>query len=507
MSFLFYRRPSYIPKSAGPLNGAECQKYVERAKVAEALIPKELSFENIMNKKTLPVWPPLAPPSLSNPSIHVEKHTQNNNTLTFQFNPQPCALEDFMDYLVYVARDAENLQFYLWLQDYTARFAAAPRSETCLSPALPTDPTGQDFSNPYKARFSEKTLESFGIEQITTHFEAINSIETLRADSISLASTQVASLKSLRSMKSPTVEGINQAGLVWEPFSIQPFRPEINRIIAHYILPSSPRELNLSYKDRSTLLHALQHTTHPSAFTPLLTTIDCHLRNVAHPNFIRWSICNSNKPRVWFLRALGSANFSLGCLIAIMLLLSDRPRWWRAFAMLLWWAGLTNLIAAYNGLCVLLNGLHKRELHPWELDQGDGLDISIEGESCDTIADAATLCPTDSNTTDASARRYQLGSREESTVGHILAAVQRAMSLSHLAPLGPPNNKFESEPWMQKWRRMGWVRKIKIKRVRVKEESLLVLQNRIVRGAMGWAAVGAVGLGGVFLILPIVGVF
>jgi hypothetical protein len=27
-----------------------------------------------------------------------------------------------MDYLVYVEHDAENLQFYLWLQDYTKRF-------------------------------------------------------------------------------------------------------------------------------------------------------------------------------------------------------------------------------------------------------------------------------------------------------------------------------------------------------------------------------------------------
>lgn len=39
-----------------------------------------------------------------------------------------------MDYLVYVSHDAENLQFYLWLQDYTKRFYAAPRAEQVLSP-------------------------------------------------------------------------------------------------------------------------------------------------------------------------------------------------------------------------------------------------------------------------------------------------------------------------------------------------------------------------------------
>ena len=35
---------------------------------------------------------------------------------------------------MYVSHDAENLQFWLWLQDYTRRFYAAPRSEQVLSP-------------------------------------------------------------------------------------------------------------------------------------------------------------------------------------------------------------------------------------------------------------------------------------------------------------------------------------------------------------------------------------
>ena len=45
-----------------------------------------------------------------------------------------CSLEDFMGYLLYVSHDAENLQFYLWLQDYTRRFDQAPKSEQIFSP-------------------------------------------------------------------------------------------------------------------------------------------------------------------------------------------------------------------------------------------------------------------------------------------------------------------------------------------------------------------------------------
>lgn len=60
-----------------------------------------------------------------------------------------------MDYLVYISHDAENLQFWLWLQDYTNRFNAAPRSEQVLSPPWSQEeapqPTGN--SEPFKTDF------------------------------------------------------------------------------------------------------------------------------------------------------------------------------------------------------------------------------------------------------------------------------------------------------------------------------------------------------------------
>ena len=40
-----------------------------------------------------------------------------------------------MNYLIYIEHDAENLQFYLWFQDYSARFEKLPASEKVLSPA------------------------------------------------------------------------------------------------------------------------------------------------------------------------------------------------------------------------------------------------------------------------------------------------------------------------------------------------------------------------------------
>lgn len=43
-------------------------------------------------------------------------------------------LVDFMDYLMYVEHSAENLQFYLWHQDYVRRFNKADTSDLAMAP-------------------------------------------------------------------------------------------------------------------------------------------------------------------------------------------------------------------------------------------------------------------------------------------------------------------------------------------------------------------------------------
>lgn len=117
MSILFYRRPDYVSKTNGPLSQQECQRYVERTANGKRGIPDELSFENIMNNRALPVC--------LQSLLHF---------FSCLLCIQPCQLRDFMDYLVYVTHDAENLQFYLWLQDYTERFDALKPDRKTLSP-------------------------------------------------------------------------------------------------------------------------------------------------------------------------------------------------------------------------------------------------------------------------------------------------------------------------------------------------------------------------------------
>ena len=69
-----------------------------------------------------------------------------------------------MDYLVYVSHDAENLQFWLWLQDYTKRFYAAPKSEQALSSpwyqAEAAQPMGNDPNEPPRTAEKRKPMVS-----------------------------------------------------------------------------------------------------------------------------------------------------------------------------------------------------------------------------------------------------------------------------------------------------------------------------------------------------------
>jgi hypothetical protein len=43
-------------------------------------------------------------------------------------------IRDFMNYLIYIEHSAENLQFYMWYQDYSTRFNAAATKDTSLAP-------------------------------------------------------------------------------------------------------------------------------------------------------------------------------------------------------------------------------------------------------------------------------------------------------------------------------------------------------------------------------------
>ncbi|KAL8642271.1 MAG: hypothetical protein Q9226_008527 [Calogaya cf. arnoldii] len=435
MSLLFYRRPDFVAKLPGPMEKSQCQIYVDRTQKHKKSIPPELSFDNILQNKALP----------------------------------PCSLQDFMDYLIYVSHDAENLQFCIWLNAYTTRFYAMPPSEQALSPSWCTV---EGLADPSRA--AKKTEKSkLGAE---IDFDHPGAVQSPQFDNQSFISGIANTTKST----ADSVEDANAGvGLKWQSFSIQPYRSEIDRVISHYIAPDSPRELNLSHKTRTVVLHALQHTTHPSAFSPIRELVEDTLRGQSHPNFVRWSICNGNKPKVLLVRNLGIAHVLLAIFLAVVLILSHASRWWRLFCFPLFLLGFSVGVAAYKGLCLVIHTGHSRNLRPWEqFGESESLD------SFDTDHEAGLL------TDDV----YSMSNRS--------GGGKRGRSMDTFGT----GNSFDHEPWVDRYEKKPFMQRVYPKNVWIQDETIRILQDRIVWQSHLWSLLATVPLTVAIIAVPRVGV-
>ncbi|KAI4265768.1 MAG: hypothetical protein L6R38_009189 [Xanthoria sp. 2 TBL-2021] len=443
MSLLFYRRPDFVAKLPGPMDKTQCQIYVDRTQKHKKAIPPELSFDNILQNKALP----------------------------------PCALQDFMDYLVYVSHDAENLQFWIWLNAYTTRFYALPPSDQALSPPWSAveglQPTGNDAGRPPKTVDKSK----FGAEIDFDHPSIVpNAVQSPSFDKQSFISGIANTAKST----ADSVEDANaQVGLKWQSFSVQPYRSEIDRVISHYIAPDSPRELNLSHKTRTVVLHALQHTTHPSAFSPVRDLVEGTLRGQSHPNFVRWSICNGNKPKVLFVRNAGIAHVVLAIFLAVILILSKASRWWRLFCFPLFFLGFSVGVAAYKGLCLVIHTGHSRNLRPWE-QFGDSASL----DSFDNDNEAGL------STDDV----YSMSNRS--------GGGKRGMSMDTFGT----GNSFDHEPWVERYKKKPFLQRVYPKNIWIQDETIRILQDRIVWQSHLWSLLASVPLTVAIIAVPRLGV-
>lgn len=115
-----------------------------------------------------------------------------------------------MGYLLHVSHDAENLQFYLWLQDYRRRFSLTTSNEQSLSPPWNTDlvPQNPPFVDG-SPRLSEKEMAQ--IMNLKIDFD---NKEAISDESVSMMSGSTG----LNNMK--LVEFANQqTGLKWQSCS------------------------------------------------------------------------------------------------------------------------------------------------------------------------------------------------------------------------------------------------------------------------------------------------
>ncbi|KAI4244321.1 MAG: hypothetical protein L6R40_003047 [Gallowayella cf. fulva] len=450
---LAYRRPPHVgprrtstaSRESGPSIGGSTLNDSQDASINYG-IPEPLSFDRIIDGGTCP----------------------------------PCTTRDFMNYLIYIEHAAENLQFFLWYRDYVRRFHLLPESERKLAPewtveqadaqalALKDNPVpmkslsadaaaifkGTDFAQPKTTvvELGKGGSNPFGTPPMTPTPGGYDSNAPSEYPWSDSGSTLRSGFKATHDKKA--AGAFEAADVKLQPFTIQPFREEISRIISIYVAEGAPRQLNLSSKERAGLLHALAITTHPTAFRPVIHTVEWSLRHQAHQNFIRWTICNGNRPRVIFARGLGIVGILGGVLAAILIVLSNAGRGWRVLSAIGFAFGIATLFAAWKGMCVVLHGMHHRHLRPWELfteDDDASSVLEMKKDSFDTLGSS---------------------------------------------------NSYEDQPWIAKYEKRNVIRKIFDREVWIQEPALRQIQDTIFLQALLASFILTAVCVGIFLALP-----
>jgi hypothetical protein len=136
-----------------------------------------------------------------------------------------------MNYLKYIERDAENLQFYLWYKDYTTRFANLPDSEKRLSPEWTAEQAQADTAA-YRAQIASKKISPEtaavmkGFEQDSENekseegnpFNDSRDATIADRDTASVDTRPLSAAHTTKSAYSQRAESaFDEAGLKWQP--------------------------------------------------------------------------------------------------------------------------------------------------------------------------------------------------------------------------------------------------------------------------------------------------
>ncbi|KAH8677318.1 hypothetical protein BX600DRAFT_122469 [Xylariales sp. PMI_506] len=460
MSLLSYRSPGRRGDRQPELGESECDAYLREAEACKKWIPPGLSFEELVKNK---------------PS-------------------QPCSLNDFMDYLVYVEHGAECLQFFLWYCDYIERWSRLPQDEKDLSPAW--DPKrGGELKNGHPGAHSpaEKT-------------ERLNRIIAILESTPDNKRT-VSSLTNFSWPRTPTLEGQRSiSGTLDDKYTrSQPFQEEVSKVVHHYIATYGVRRLNLTHQDRWACILAAKQTTHPSALLPAFTAAEALLRGRYHPNFIKWSVSNCSRPRLVVVVLVATAIVLMGFLLDLVLVLSNINRFVRIAAVPLWCTGISVLLAARHGICMVLHWSYRRSLRPWDQFSADGAesDCKCNSDNADVDADdddagAGTGDKEAHGDETAKQPKFRSKHRCESMAGISRLDPLRKPSLQFLGPA----NDFADEPWVEIYRRKSLWAKALEPTIRTQDGYLKAEQDRILFKAAVLGVLGSILLGVGFIFIP-----
>lgn len=175
----------------------------------------------------------------------------------------------------------------------------------------------------------------------------------------------------------------NRAGtlglLAPQPGPIPP--SEIQTIINLFLLPSSPKELNIPMSLRRTALDALAATPQgslpdPSILRPIADHVYHLLHSCSHRNFVRLGVSNGTFETICFATVLGFVLLALGVLVVLIRAFTEgrgaRSRWESFDGFGFWIMGMSLVLSGLRGSCFFLLLFSRRQRLPWErLNDGE----------------------------------------------------------------------------------------------------------------------------------------
>ena len=185
-----------------------------------------------------------------------------------------------------------------------------------------------------------------------------------------------------------------------------------------------------------------------------------------------------------FGRVLGASNILFGFLIAILLTVSYKSRWWRFFSVFPWVLGFMFLLAGSNGICFVLYVTKDRHLRPWEQFTTDATSLNSVKTYADEESDQQTLA-----------------SNEIHSISNTSGGLGKRKSHFALEAFGTANS-YGHEIWVEKYRAKMMIRKVFDTRVWVQNEHLRLMQDKVALQSVLWSVMVTVPLTVLFLALP-----
>lgn len=160
--------------------------------------------------------------------------------------------------------------------------------------------------------------------------------------------------------------------------------------------------------------------------------------------------------------------------------------------------GISTMVAAYKGLCVIMHHSHERNLRPWE-QLGDDTEMGEERrESFSSVAKrnvqlGSRTAPDYDTDTDRSHTEVDANSNHDDD--------RSSFRGSFFNSFGAKNSADDAS-WVEVYQKKPLMRKVFDNTTWTQDETLRLLQDKIVLGANLWALILTIPLTAIFVALP-----